>query len=159
MTWLNLLAGNSWRKWPEGSYSIPMSIYGCPDQELNNWKHGSFNITLSTEYPYDLMGLHENSTIFRWKKRDLLLLGPFGEYTFQLNVCTKNKYQHLQDIEDGNDWGYVYKDGNGNEIYLDVGEWPRGEYIIFDASDRIKDIYKGRQSTERNQCPQGNICK
>ena len=40
------------RKWPDGSYSIPMAIYGCPDQAINNWKHGSINFTFT--YPMTL---------------------------------------------------------------------------------------------------------
>ena len=40
------------RKWPDGSYSIPMTIYGCPDQAINNWKHGSINFTFT--YPMTL---------------------------------------------------------------------------------------------------------
>ena len=83
------LLGNSWRRWPRGKYSIPMSIYGCPDQELNNWSHGSYNITISTDQTYDLEGVNGIGDVFRWKKSDLLLLGPFGEYTFSTfrNCC------------------------------------------------------------------------
>ena len=128
-----------------------MSIYGCPDQELNNWSHGSYNITVSTDQTYDLEGVNEDGDVFRWKKSDLLLLGPFGGYTFQINFCTK--YQTALEPETR----YLYDDGHGQQMYLDLAEWPRGEYGIFNIHERIKELYKPRPDyKDEIQCPKGN---
>ena len=44
-----IIIAEALRQWPDGDYSIPMSIYGCPDQAINKWKHGSINMTFT--YP------------------------------------------------------------------------------------------------------------
>ena len=143
--------GNSWRRWPQGKYSIPMSIYGCPDQELNNWSHGSYNITISTDYTYDLEGVNETGSKFLWDKSDLLLLGPFGTNTFQINFCTRDKSASAPDTK------HLYEDESGQRIYLELAEWPRGDYGIFNANVMLSELYQFEpDDTEEIQCPKGN---
>ena len=106
-----------------------MSVYGCPDQELNEWKHGYFNITVSSFTQYDLLGKNNRDKIFKWRYRDLLLLGPYGKHFFQLNFCTKDGY---------------FCDPRVDEICPDdaklyqTEEWPSGEYIIFGPNTGIE---------------------
>ena len=124
-----------------------MSIYGCPDQDLNNWDHGSYNITVSTDNIYHLEGIDETNSAFQWNIDDLILLGPFGEYTFQINFCTK--------VESA-DTRHVYEDDQGQRMYLDLDEWPRGEYGVFNAEEKLIDLYEpipGRSVDIR--CPKG----
>ena len=115
-----------------------MSVYGCPDQELNEWKHGYFNITVSSSYPYDLLGRNNRDNIFKWRDRDLLLLGPFGKHIFQLNFCTKkSKFCDPRVFERCPD------DFKLNQ----TEEWPSGEYIIFGTGPE--------HGPKKSQCPRG----
>ena len=61
------------RRWPPGDYSLPISRYGCPDPDVNDWKYGYINITI--EYPSE-------------RSFSDYLMGPFGEKSCQLTFCT-----------------------------------------------------------------------
>ena len=69
------------RRWPSGDYSILMSKYGCPDPDINDWKHGYVNISFGKDIK--LEGVDN-------------LMGPFSRRNFQLTFCTM--------IPDENDW-------------------------------------------------------
>ena len=93
--------------WPDGDYSIPMSVYGCGDMEENQWLTGYLNI--SFKYP---ISLHKTSGGETDKRTSSVILGPHGRYSYQLNFCTKivgNKTQ------------------NPGRLSL----WPPGDYSIF----------------------------
>ena len=32
---------------PEGSYALPMSVYGCPEPSLEGWVYGYLNISFT----------------------------------------------------------------------------------------------------------------
>ena len=58
-----------------------MSKYGCPDPDINDWKHGYVNISFGKDIK--LEGVDN-------------LMGPFSRRNFQLTFCTM--------IPDENDW-------------------------------------------------------
>ena len=129
-----------------------MSIYGCPDQDLNNWHHGSYNITVSTDNIYHLEGVNETGSAFQWNIDDLFLLGPFGDYTFQINFCTKVESALEPETR------YLYEDGQGQQMYLELAEWPRGEYGVFNAEAKLSELYMPIPGqSDEIPCPKGEI--
>ena len=84
-----------------------MSVYGCPDQHINKWKHGYANITFSDPYFMTESTLGEIS-----QEHDLLTLGPYDKFSYQLNFCTKVQSVKAHD-------------------HLEGMEWPRGRYAIY----------------------------
>ena len=105
--------GGSWKRWPDGDYSIPMSIYGCPEQEINNWIHSFINITLTAQTTiHYIKGAVEDEYI-TWQAHDFLLLGPYGSNTVQMNFCSKLSISGK----------------------LKGVEWPRGLYAVY-SNDR-----------------------
>ena len=84
-----------------------MSIYGCPEQEINKWEHGYTNITYA--YPNYL---YEKNIGAVQQHHNLYTLGPFGRFSHQLNYCTKVTE-------------------NGSSSSPGGSEWPRGSYAIY----------------------------
>ena len=31
--------------WPDGNYALPMSVYGCPEPDMEGWGYGYMNIS------------------------------------------------------------------------------------------------------------------
>ena len=85
-----------------------MSVYGCPDQELNNWQHSQNHAVHQVKYAWGV-----NSIDIIALKDDVLNLGPIGlnSNTFQVNYCVKHSSSNGQRMKDA--------------------EWPRGNYAIF----------------------------
>ena len=72
------------RRWPQGSYSVPMSIYGCPDPDVNFWEYGYINITF--QYPITV-------------GTAAYIIGPFGAFAYQFTFCTMiDSKDYLQTI-------------------------------------------------------------
>ena len=124
----------AWQQWPDGNYATPMSVYGCPDQDLNNWETGYINLTFGRHY--DLKEVTQTGSTVKLERWDnLFSLGPFGEVTFQLNFCVKVAKKNgvsTHDFEKEDEW---------LEDVSTTTEWPRGTYAIYDTVDN---------------CPSGN---
>ena len=93
--------------WPEGDYSIPMSVYGCGDMTQNQWSTGYLNI--SFKYPVTLHSSRSGETDIRMPS---MLLGPHGHHSYQLNFCTKVL-------------------GSATQSVSRLSVWPPGNYSIF----------------------------
>ena len=103
-------ADNSWKRWPDGDYSIPMSIYGCPEQEINKWSHGYINFTMDSDSAQLIRYINGEKMRHQfWDEMNFFLLGPYGKRVIQMNFCSKQTF-------------------NGK---LKGGEWPRGSYAVF----------------------------
>ena len=68
------------RFWPPGDYAVPMSIYGCPDPDVNMWHFGYINITFKENMFFSVPGQD-------------YLIGPYGDPDFktvpyQYSFCT-----------------------------------------------------------------------
>ena len=98
-----------------------MSVYGCPEQEINNWKHGYTNITYT--YPNYL---YEDKIGAVQQQHNLSTLGPFGRFSHQINYCTKVPQHGLSNTSGGS-------------------EWPRGKYAIYHDSSNINDCPTGKK--------------
>ena len=85
-----------------------MSIYGCPEPDMNGWKYGYINISFVQRA--DLYERHLG--IVGWNHSFLMLLGPYGPYSYQLNFCTRVS-------------------GNGNILETDTPMWPPGQYSMY----------------------------
>ena len=85
-----------------------MSVYGCPDQKLNNWQHSQNHAVHRHKYAWGVNGIDSLAL-----KDDVINLGPIGlnSSTFQLNYCVKQSTSDGQRMKDA--------------------EWPRGLYAIF----------------------------
>ena len=102
---LNLLLELLESEWPTGEYALPMSMFGCPEEETRGWQNGFINLTIPVTAPN-----HE------WNDDDLEttepnILGPYYKHSIQLNFCTKTEesYNHSMKI-----------------MY-----WPNGSYCIY----------------------------
>ena len=116
------ISEHAWRKWPNGNYAIPMSVYGCPDQNLNNWKHNFINITYSTSH------MLKEATLGKvYLKDDLYTLGPFGSHNFQYNFCIKSDSLTNGETNDVSD------------IIHETAEWPNGDYAILRMKGKCPD--------------------
>ena len=87
-----------------------MSIYGCPDQELNNWKYRHVDA---------LKSYSELS-----QKHDLDYVGPFDAYRYPNYFCVKERVSNEPSIVKHNslDW---------QKTVTTSAEWPRGNYGIY----------------------------
>ena len=88
-----------------------MSVYGCPDQKLNNWQHSQNHAVHRSKYAWGVNGIDSLAL-----KDNVINLGPIGlnSSTFQLNYCVKQSTSDDQRMKDA--------------------EWPRGLYAIFSAN-------------------------
>ena len=111
-------------RWPQGEYSLPKSVYGCPDkgQESDTWHYGYMKIGFKQTIQLFESSLGEVG----WKNTEfgfLELLGPYGPHSIQLNFCTR-------------------VNGCDNNVTL----WPSGRYGIYGTkqgcpSGKIVEIY------------------
>ena len=65
---------------------MPLSVYGCPASENNNWNHGYINISFKNDVRLFEKQLGEVG----WNAAFLLLAGPYGHHSYQLNFCTSS---------------------------------------------------------------------
>lgn len=99
-------------RWPDGDYALPMSIYGCPEPGRGDWNYGYMNISFSQRA--DLYERHLG--LVGWNQSFLMLVGPYGPYSYQLNFCTKSS-------------------GAGNSSDPDIARWPSGHYSIYGTNN------------------------
>ena len=84
-----------------------MSIYGCPEQEINKWSHAYINVTMGNDNRGLVRSINEEVRL--WKEPDFLLLGPYGKRFIQMNFCSKTSQPGK----------------------LKGGEWPHGVYAVY----------------------------
>ena len=117
----------AWRQWPDDSrYSIPKSVYGCPEQSLNKWVEGYIDIRFQSDDDTVLM---EKTLGPITQEKTLYTIGPFQPDGFRLSFCSKNNLS-------------VPRESNRDT------EWPRGNYAIFllDFSDSCPEGKRKRLS-------------
>ncbi|XP_061178754.1 uncharacterized protein LOC133187411 [Saccostrea echinata] len=102
-------------KWPDGTYALPASMFGCPETEDRGWTSSYINLTLpdsaqrqywNTKDPNLLNGIIEPN-----------ILGPYYYRAIQMNFCVKNRT---------NDKEFDDKT---------TAEWPKGQYCIYSFSE------------------------
>ena len=84
-----------------------MSIYGCPEQSINQWSHAYINLTLDDKNGDRKLQRPLNKNYRTWG--DFILLGPYGRNFIQLNFCSKTSHV-----------------GSKKGV-----EWPRGTYGVY----------------------------
>ena len=107
-----------------------MSIYGCPDQELNNWKHSHFDLIFvySQSWKTHAYGLSQ--------EHKLDYVEPFDTFNYPYYFCVKERVSSEPSTtnHDSSDW---------HKTVTTTAEWPRGQYIIY--------------STMNDECPNGKF--
>ena len=75
--------------WPDGVYSLPMSVYGCPGAIKCRWRHERMDIRARAKYASSVQ--HVWSDNFH-------LLGPIDKKSVRINKCVweKNNESHSQ---------------------------------------------------------------
>ena len=100
----------AWRQWPDDrAYSIPKSVYGCPEQSVNEWVEGYIIIKIEMVRN---MALIEKTLGRLTQENNLYTSGPIQSDGYRLSFCSKKKHSETGDIN---------RDA----------EWPRGNYAIF----------------------------
>ena len=107
----------AWKQWPDGDYAIPMSVYGCPDPESNEWKHKRYAVKLLAHSIYKVYDFVDLSL-----KNDFFNLGPFGFYQLKINVCVKQR---------SNTERYANRQTSFEDRLLETAEWPPGNYVVY----------------------------
>ena len=102
----------AWRQWPDAdrAYSIPKSVYGCPDQSKNQWIEGYMDFRDKLSEGAFL--LEETLGPIRPEHNLFTIVGPSQSDGFRISFCSKKKRSGLR------------------EVNRDT-EWPRGNYAIF----------------------------
>ncbi|XP_062589227.1 uncharacterized protein LOC134250885 isoform X2 [Saccostrea cucullata] len=100
--------------WPDGTYALPASMFGCPETEDRGWTLSYINLTLPDSAQRQYWNI---------KDPDLLngiiepnILGPYYYHAIQMNFCVKNRTSDR---------------GDDNET---SSEWPKGQYCIYSFS-------------------------
>ena len=102
-----ILSGSCNIRWPDGNYALPMSVYGCPEPDMASWKYGYINISFT-----ERTDLYEKTLgSIGWNHSFLMLLGPYGPYSYQLNFCMKDP-------------------ASSTIASTDTPMWPPGKYSI-----------------------------
>ena len=107
--------------WPDGPYLLPRTKYGCPEPLQFGWKEGYINVTSTV--PLYMFGSQRsksylvNNVYNRYDGRDII--GPFGNYAFQLNFCMKIKNSTNQPTRSN----------------ISINKWPMGNYSVYSAED------------------------
>ena len=100
--------------WPSGDYAIPLSVYGCPASDNNNWSLGYINISFRNDVRLFEKQLGEVG----WNAAFLLLAGPYGHHSYQMNFCTSSN--------------------NGSKA-----RWPIGTYSVFSTDNANRGCPQG----------------
>lgn len=102
--------------WPDGTYVLPTSMFGCPETEAKGWSTSYVNLTLP-----------ESSQQQEWNMKnprlltDIIepnILGPYYYRALQMNFCVKTPT--------------YFEDTEGN---MTSAEWPRGQYCIYSFNE------------------------
>ncbi|XP_078341994.1 uncharacterized protein LOC111105682 isoform X2 [Crassostrea virginica] len=104
---------NTYKKsmWPDGTYALPASMFGCPETEDRGWSLSFVNLTLPDSADKQEWNMKDPSFLNNIIEPNIL--GPYYYRALQMNFCVK---------EDSN----VEEEGNRTSI-----EWPRGQYCIY----------------------------
>ena len=94
---------------------MPLSVYGCPASENNNWKHGYINIS----FKVDVRLFEKQLGEVGWNAAFLLLAGPYGHHSYQLNFCTSSN--------------------KGSRA-----RWPIGKYSVFSTDFEYRSCPQGK---------------
>ncbi|XP_033745629.1 uncharacterized protein LOC117331143 [Pecten maximus] len=91
-------------QWPRGEYGLPMSTFGCPEEDRFGWKGGYINLTLPDSYRSQLWNDDDEITL------EPHIMGPFHTHTMQLNFCLRQTFSLSNDTDE---------------------KWPPGEYCLY----------------------------
>ncbi|VDI03839.1 Hypothetical predicted protein [Mytilus galloprovincialis] len=145
--------------WPTGSYALPASMYGCPEDD---WEMRYINLTLpisSNDMYWESSGtfyiIKTDLYVFnRSHLKDLHILGPYSKRSFQLNFCVRdgNDSSGLQtalgnfclyDIEKGCSNGK----GCGNDKFCmyDIGKGYRYGKVLYEQYQKaVEMVFYGK---------------
>ena len=92
----------AWRQWPDDtSYSIPMSVYGCPEQSVNKWAQGYLDVKNRMESDSILM---EKTLGPLLPEKNLFTMGPFQSDGFRLSFCSKRAQFQTRELNRDKEW-------------------------------------------------------
>ena len=100
-----------------------MPVFGCPDQEINNWKHKSFMMDYHL-YSWKIIDGISNLTI----RYNLLHLGRMSIERLEIRLCVKERNRVTPSP-------IVNTDEYWQQQLGESTEWPRGKYDIYMTSD------------------------
>ena len=107
-----------------------MSIYGCPDQELNNWRHSHFDLisVYSLSWKTHAYGLSQD--------HHLDYVGPFETFSYPDYFCVKERVSSEPPTinHDSSVW---------HKTVTTTAEWPRGHYVVYPLN--------------KDECPSGEM--
>jgi hypothetical protein len=80
-------------KWPKGKYSIPSSLFGCPEE---GWDIGYISLTVDDNYFYwtsnfgDIVLTVSEQIEVDGENKEMHIFGHYSNTTLLLNFCTRN---------------------------------------------------------------------
>ena len=80
-------------KWPKGKYSIPSSLFGCPEE---GWDIGYISLTVDDNYFYwtsdfgDVVLTDAEQIEVDGENKEMHIFGHYSNATLLLNFCTRN---------------------------------------------------------------------
>ena len=97
-----------------------MPFTGCPESNGRGWREGFISVkwpfprtpySVTYDYTDQLNNISQSKAINdeNWPRSESFLFGPFKDYLFRLNFCTKQSSSDAADI----------------------GGWPAGRYSIY----------------------------
>ena len=100
-----------------------MPVFGCPDQELNDWKHKSLMVHYF-HYSWTMIDGISNLTI----RHNLLHLGRMSIDNLEIRLCVKQSIRVTPTP-------IINTDEYWQQQLSESAEWPRGKYDIYMTSD------------------------
>lgn len=96
--------------WPEGTYALPTSIFGCPETAEMGWASAYINLTLPDSAQRQEWNVKNPQLLNDIIEPDIL--GPYHYRALQMNFCVKTRT--------------YFEEGDTNST-----EWPTGQYCIY----------------------------
>ncbi len=93
--------------WPEGSFSLPQSVYDCPQIDQFHWVRSHVSLRQSNKEPNP----------YSWSL-EYHMRGPFGPNHVAINFCSK------------------LNDFLSKEMIQKTPKWPKGSYCIFKLGEQ-----------------------
>lgn len=122
---LLLLTESPKSSWPPGSFSLPMSITGCPETAKQGWRAGYISVVWSTPHTVISVVKYKEASSGNFAGDKLITKEyditdkVYGFFTFVSGRFRHNMFR----------FSFCYKEGR-NET-LDTGSWPSGNYSIY----------------------------